>query len=208
MEYNTAREKLVISEYGRHVQSLIRYAVTVDDEVKRNKIAKYIVELMSQMNPQMKTIEEFKRKLWDHLFVISDFKLEVESPYPIPTEEEVQNKAITPLPYPKQEIEFKHYGKNVEVMIDRAKNMDHKEKQKAFATVIGNYMKMVYNNWNRDNINDEVIKNDMRMLSKGDLSLEEDTNLDALTQSNKRKKRPQKSNNNYDRRNKRNRRKK
>lgn len=202
MEYNSAREKLIISEYGRHVQSLIKYAVTVEDDVKRNKVAKYIIELMCQMNPHLKTIEEFRRKLWDHLFLISDFKLDVESPYPIPTKEQILNKHIAPLPYPKQKIEFKHYGKNVEVMIDRARKTEDKEKQKAFAEVIGNYMKMVYNNWNSDNINDEVIKNDMRMLSKGELKIGDNINLDALTRSNRNKKRPQKSGSNYDKKSK------
>lgn len=191
MDYNTSRDKLVIREYGRNIQSLIDYAVAIEDDEKRNEVSLYIIELMGQMNPHLRNVEEFKRKLWDHLFVISKFKLDVKSPYPIPTKEEIDNIfKHDKLPYPKKKIQFKHYGKNVENMVKKAVEMEDPEMKKAYSEVIGNYMKLVYNNWNRENITDEVIKNDFNSLSNGELKIDEETSLDTLTKSNRKKKRP------------------
>ena len=194
MNYNTSREKLVIREYGRNIQSLIRYAITVEDRNKRNKLAEHIIEMMSQLNPQMRSIDEYKRKLWDHLFLISDFKLDVDAPYPMPSPEEMEHTQVMRMEYPRDEIRFKHYGKNVETMVEKALEMEDKEKQQDFAEVIANYMKMVYNIWNSDNINDEIIKNDLDTLSKGKLSLKDSSNLDTLRHSNRKKRTNTKSN--------------
>ena len=191
MNYNTSREKLVIKEYGRNIQSLIQYATTVEDREQRSQLAEFIVEMMSQLNPQMRNVDDFKRKLWDHLYLISDFKLEVDSPFPMPE----PGSAILPahvdrMEYPRDKIKYKHYGKNVETMINRASEMEDPEMQKDFVEVIANYMKMVYNTWNRDNINDEIIKNDLESLSNGKLSVPDDSNLDTLRNSNRKKTRP------------------
>ena len=190
MDYNTSKEKLIIPEYGRNVQSLIRFANEVEDREFRNKIARYTVELMAQItNPAMRNVDEFKRKLWDHLFIISDFKLDVDSPFPMPTPESVAVKGKSiPMPYPKKQIKYRHYGNSVETMIRKALEMEDPEKQRAFAVVIGNYMKLVYQNWNRENITDDVIMSDFEMISGGKLTLEEEMNLDSLSRSNKRNK--------------------
>lgn len=173
-------------EYGRNVQSLVDYACTVEDRKERQKIAEFIIEVMTQINPGLKTFEEYKQKLWDHLYYMSDWKLDVDTPYEMPDpetyEKRYQSKKMT---YPRQRIKYRHYGKNVESMVKKAIEMEDPEKQKAFAEVIGNYMKMVYNTWNRDNITDEVIMNDFEMLSDGELSLEEEANLDSLRRSNR-----------------------
>lgn len=173
-------------EYGRNVQSLVDYACTVEDRKERQKIAAFIIEVMTQINPGLKTFEEYKQKLWDHLFYMSDWKLDVDTPYDMPDpdtyEKRYQSKQMT---YPRQRIKYRHYGKNVESMVKKALEIEDPEKQKAYAEVIGNYMKMVYNTWNRDNITDEVIMNDFEMLSDGQLSLEEEANLDSLRRSNR-----------------------
>lgn len=186
MNYNTSRDKLIMREYGRNVQSLVDYACTVEDKEERQRIAEFIIEVMTQINPQLKSFEEYRQKLWDHLFYMSDWKLDVESPYEKPDpdtyEKRYQSMQMT---YPRQRIKYRHYGKNVETMVKKAIAMEDSEKQKAFAESIGNYMKMVYNSWNRDNITDEVIMNDFKMLSGGELTLEEDSNLDSLRRSNR-----------------------
>lgn len=191
MEYNSSREKLVIREYGRNIQSLIRFTAKVEDRDKRNWLAHQIIEMMSQLNPQMKNIDEYRQKLWDHLYVIADFDIDIDSPFPKPSPEvALPTNDNTRMPYPRDDVKFKHYGKNVEIMIEKAMNMEDEDKQKEFGEIIGNYMKMVSQNWNRDNINDDIIKTDIETMSNGKLSLAKDSNLDALRHSNKRKKRP------------------
>lgn len=172
-------------EYGRNVQAMVQHACTLEDRAERQKIANYLIEVMTQINPQVKAMENYQHKLWDHLFYISDFQLDVDSPYPKPGPEDFEERAKSiPMKYPRRPIQFKHYGKYVETMIKRVLEMgDEPEKQKAFAEVIGNYMKLVYNQWNRDNISDDVIKDDFEMLTNGRLTLEDDSNLDSLTRS-------------------------
>src|SRR5262245_13938808 len=110
MEYNTQRPKLKIAEYGRIIQNMAREAAKIEDKQRRNAVARSIIELMSQTNPAFKNIEEYKHKLWDHLIMISDFKLVVDSPYPFPERKDVVVKTNKPLPYPKHKIRFRHYG--------------------------------------------------------------------------------------------------
>ena len=192
MEYNTQRNKLIMPEYGRNVQKMIEFTAQVEDVEKRNTMANAIVDLMGQMNPHLRNVEEFKHKLWDHIFMISAGKLDVKSPYPLPdlTAERVKPKHIG---YPKKRIKYKHYGKNVELMIDKARALEDDEKKAAFAKVIGNYMKLVYQNWNKENVNDETIKQDILALSENELKIDESISLDMLTQSSKKKRRNPKS---------------
>jgi hypothetical protein len=184
MQYNTSKDKLVIREYGRNVQELIRYACTIEDRNERQRVANYIIEAMIQINPNNKGIEDYRRKLWDHLFIISNFELDVDSPYPKPdpTVLEYASKSIK-IPYPKQRIRFRHYGRYVEGMIKKALETEDPEKKAAFAAVIGNYMKLVGQQWNRENITDETIKGDFKMMTAGDLELPDETNLDSLARS-------------------------
>src|SRR3982751_2381342 len=117
MEYNTQRPKLLISEYGRYIQNMVRAIAKVEDKEKRNAMARTIIELMSQASPQFKNIEEYKHKLWDHLIIISDFKLVVDSPYPFPDRKDVVVSGTDPLPYPKHRIKMRHYGRNLEALV-------------------------------------------------------------------------------------------
>lgn len=187
-DYNTQRSFLIIREYGRHVQNMVDYAVSIEDKEKRNSLVLAIIDLMGQMNPGLRNVEEFRHKLWDHIFIISGGKLEVDSPYPKPNLEQIRRKPKH-IGYPKQNIRLKHYGKNVERLIEKAISLDDEEKKKALTECIGNYMKLVHRNWNKENANDEVIKQDIISLSDGKLQLADDSNLDSLTRATPRRKR-------------------
>src|SRR5690625_1127789 len=143
MEYNTTRNHLAIREYGRHVQKMAEYLLTIEDDKKRQKNAETVIELMGMLNPHLRNIEDWRHKLWDHLFLISDFKLKVESPYPIPTRETLEQKP-DPLPYPKRKPRFRHFGKNLEKIIARAIEEEDPETKEGLIQYIGHYMKLAY----------------------------------------------------------------
>lgn len=170
MEYNSSRPHLIIPEYGRNIQKMIDHAVGVEDREERNKVARAIVTVMGQLNPHLRDVTDFKHKLWDHLFFISDFKLDVDSPYPIPSAETMYRKPNR-VPYPSNQIKYKHYGKMVEVMVDKAKQMEDGDMKDAFVETLANFMKMAYVNWNRDSVSDELIVEQLRILSGGKLTL-------------------------------------
>lgn len=182
--YNSAREKLIMKEYGRNIQYLVQHAMTLEDPVERNNLVQDIIELMGTLNPALRNVEDYRHKLWDHIFMISDFKLEAESPYPMPDRETLRRKNMQ-LTYPRENVRFRHYGRYVESMIQRAIEMEDPEKKAAFTEIIGNYMKLVYQNWNRDNVTDDQIKYDLEFLSQGKLSLTESSNLDTLSRANR-----------------------
>ncbi len=193
MDYNSSRSKLVLKEYGRHVQKIVENCVQEPDREKRNKFAKEIIELMGQLNPHLRNVEDFRHKLWDHLFIMSDFKLDVDSPYPIKARAEIE-KRPKPLPYPQSRIKYKHYGKNVEALVAKAITTEDAEKKAGFTQCIGNFMKLVYQNWSKDEVNNETVKNDIRLLSKGQLQISDDQDIDSLARANRIKK-PQENNN-------------
>lgn len=178
MEYNTERPKLMISEYGRIIQNMARAAAKIEDKQQRNAMARAIIELMSQASPQFKNIEEYKHKLWDHLIMISDFKLVVDSPYPFPERKDVVVKSNQPLPYPKHSIRLRHYGRNLETLVAKAKDMDE-DKRKGLSQVVANYMKLCYANWSKEMVSDEAIRQDLELISKGLLSLDKNITLDT-----------------------------
>src|SRR5688572_24253629 len=184
MDYNSGRSKLVLKEYGRHVQMIVENCMKQKDRDKRNQFAKEIIELMGQLNPHLRNVEDFRHKLWDHLFIMSDYQLDVDSPYPIKGREEIEKKPEK-LPYPQSRIRFKHYGKNVEALVAKAAKMADPDKQADFTQCIGNFMKMVYQNYSKDGVNDETIKSDLKLLSKGKLQLSDDQDINSLARANK-----------------------
>lgn len=184
MDYNTSREKLVLAEYGRHVKRIVENCVKIEDRARRNQTALEIIELMGQLNPHLRNVEDFRHKLWDHLFMISEFKLDVDSPYPKTTKSQIIEKP-EPLEYPQTRIKFRHYGKNVIALVEKAKQVEDPEKRAAFAQCIGNYMKLTYQNWNKENTNDEIIKNDLRIISKDELSLSVEDSISELSRANR-----------------------
>lgn len=179
IEYNTTRPKLNLSEYGRNIQNIVDYIMTLPTKEERNKYALALIDIMGTLNPHLRDVADFKHKLWDHLFIISDFKLDVDSPYPIPSRETLVSKT-DPLKYPVQKIRFKHYGKTVELMIEKVKDITEEDRKSEFINSIANFMKMAYVNWNKDNVSDETIISDLKILSKGEIVLEEGTNLNRV----------------------------
>jgi hypothetical protein len=211
MNYNTSRNPLVFKEYGRNVQRMIEHITKIEDSEKKSELANSIIELLGQMNPHLKNVDDFKHKLWDHLFMMSDYKLEVSNaPYPVPNRLEDLPKPKH-IGYPNHKIKLRQYGKNVESLIEKAKSFDDPEKKLAFTEIIGNYMKLVYQNWNKENVNDQIIMEDIQKLSGNKLELTEDSNLDTLAKSNRNKRKPfsgKKRSNNPRSNNKRNQRRK
>ena len=168
MEYNTTRNHLTIREYGRHIQKMAEYVLTIEDREKRQKNANALVELMGFLNPHLKNVEDFRHKLWDHLFLITDFKLDVDSPYPIPTRETLR-PTPDPLPYPKRYPKYNHLGKNIEIIIDKALKEEDAEKRQGFANSIAYYMKLTYSNWHKELVHDDNIQTELSAITKGEL---------------------------------------
>lgn len=168
MEYNTTRNHLTMREYGRHIQKMVEYLLTIEDREHRQRQAQILIELMGFLNPHLKNVEDFRHKLWDHLFYISDFELDVESPYPIPQKETYKAKP-QPLPYPKRHPRFSHLGKNLELVIDKALREENPEKRQGFANAIAYYMKLAYNNWHKDVVHDDAIQSELTSITKGQL---------------------------------------
>ncbi|MDP9229097.1 MAG: DUF4290 domain-containing protein [Bacteroidota bacterium] len=168
MEYNTSRNYLVMREYGRHIQRMIEYLMTIEDKETRQRNAYAVIELMGFLNPHLKNVEDFRHKLWDHLFLISDFKLDVESPYPIPTRELLQARP-KPLTYPKRYPKYSHLGKNLELVIDKALKEENPDKRQGFANAVAYYMKLAYNNWHKETVHDDSIQSELNIITNGQL---------------------------------------
>src|SRR3954451_23647773 len=127
-DYNSTRSKLILSEYGRNVQNMVKYICELPTLEERNRYAQVVIDLMGFLNPHLRDVADFKHKLWDHLHIISDFKIDVDSPYPIPSPEALHVKP-EPLKYPQQRIRYKHYGKTIELMIEKAKSIEEPERK-------------------------------------------------------------------------------
>lgn len=156
-------------EYGRNIQQMVDFVVTIEDPEQRQKNAQAIIELMGILNPHLKNVEDFRHKLWDHLFLISDFKIDVASPYPTPTPEKLFKKP-EPLPYPKQDIPHRHLGHNICKIIDKALEVDDEEKRAGFSQAIAYCMKLAYSNWHNEPIHEDMVKEELYEISEGALS--------------------------------------
>ncbi|AOW11159.1 DUF4290 domain-containing protein [Flavobacterium gilvum] len=189
LEYNSERKPLIIPEYGRHLQKLIEQATSIEDDAERNKAAKYIIQVMGSLNPHLRDVPDFQHKLWDQLFIMSDFKLIADSPYPIPSREVLQLKPDV-LKYPQNYPKYRYYGNNIKYMIDVANKWEEGEMKSALVKVIANHMKKSYLSWNKDTVKDEVIFEHLYELSDGKLNLlqssEELLNTTDLLRTNKR----------------------
>ncbi|NOX48820.1 MAG: DUF4290 domain-containing protein [Chlorobi bacterium] len=194
MDYNTTREGLNIKEYGRNVQKLVQYALTIEDREKRTAFAKLIVQIMGTLNPQANNAGDFRHKLWDHLYVISEYQLDVDGPYPPPSKEDIEAKAPK-LEYQKNNIRYKVYGSNMEKIIAKAIEFEEGPEKEALIKTIANHLKKSYLNWNRDSVNDDLIFEHLEVLSDGKLKVEDRSMLastnDILART--RKKKPMKS---------------
>lgn len=170
LEYNSERPHLIIPEYGRHIQKLVDHCIALEDAEERNKMALAIVDVMGNLQPHLRDVPDFKHKLWDQLFIMSDFKLNADSPYPQPSEAELREKP-EPLAYPKTASKYRFYGNNIQTMIDVALSWEEGEKREGLTFVIANHMKKCYLNWNKDSVDDSVIFSHLFELSDGKIDL-------------------------------------
>ena len=161
-----------LPEYGRNVQKMVDHIKTIKDRDERNRAAKTIISIMGNLNPHLRDIVDFKHKLWDHLAIIAEFDLDIDSPYPVPEITKLREKPKE-IPYMQGEIRFLHYGRIIQLMINAATELEEGEEKEYLTTLIVNQMKKSYITWNRSQVADEVIINDMRVLSKGKLKMTE-----------------------------------
>src|ERR1700749_2108942 len=198
-DYNSTRNKLILSEYGRNVQNRVKYIVALPTKEERNRYAQVVIDLMGFLKHHLRDVADFKPKLWDPLHIISDSQIDVDSPYPKPTPESIYIKPL-PLRYPHQRTKYKHYGKTIELMMEKAKAIEEPERKKHMVQAIANFMKMAYVQWNKDSVSDESILADLHAMSGGELKLDENVNLSKVEfrppQNNNN---PRKNNNNMNR---------
>lgn len=181
LEYNSDRSQMIIPEYGRHIQKLVDHCVALESEEERKKMANAIVDVMGNLQPHLRDVPDFKHKLWDQIFIMSDFKLNVESPYGTPSQLELQAKP-EPLAYPKLASKYRFYGNNIQTMIKVALSWDEGELKTALIFNIANHMKKCYLNWNKDTVDDAVIFKHLLDLSNGAFDL---TNSDEVLSDSK-----------------------
>ncbi|WP_420601437.1 DUF4290 domain-containing protein [Flagellimonas sp.] len=170
LEYNTERPKLFIPEYGRHFQKMVDHAVSIADREERNKVAKSIISVMGNLQPHLRDVPDFQHKLWDQLFIMSDFKLDVDSPFPI-TPKEVLQQRPEPLEYPQNFPKYRFYGNNIKRMIDVAIKWEKGDMRSGLEYAIANHMKKCYLNWNKDTVEDSAIFAHLKELSDGEIDL-------------------------------------
>jgi hypothetical protein len=180
MEYNTTRGKLILPEYGRNVQNMIAHAMEIADRDERNRATQAIIEVMGQLNPHLRDVDDYRHKLWTHLFVMSDFKLDVDSPYEIP-KQEVLNEKPQIMEYPKSNIRYGHYGSYTQRILEDAKNVTDEKEREYLKNTMANFMKVQFLAHNNDAVENNVIAMQLKELSKGELILE---NPDELVSTN------------------------
>ncbi|MCL2097268.1 MAG: DUF4290 domain-containing protein [Bacteroidales bacterium] len=175
-EYNTQRKKLVLPEYGRYIQRMIQQVSEIEDREKRNEQIRAVVSVMGELNPHLRDVNDFKHKLWDHVHIISDFSIDIDSPYPMPTRESFQERPQT-IPYPSTPVKIMHYGRGIQNMVEALAERPDNEERQTVAIMIATYMKRDYLMWNKDIVTDEIILRDLTSLSKGRITFPPDTKL-------------------------------
>lgn len=198
MEYNTQRRKLPLPQYGRSVQNMVDYCLTIEDREERQRCATTIINIMGGMFPRLRDSEEFKHKLWDHLAIMSDFKLDIDYPYEIVKAEDLNIKP-DPIPYSQGNIRYRYYGRILEMMIRRAAEYPEGEEKKQLIKLIANYMKRCYSTWNKDNVENQKIIDDLKEYSHGAIELTKEEMETFEAQPAQRKVTGQKKQNNAQR---------
>lgn len=180
MEYNTTRDNLKISEYGRNIQNMIKHITTLTDREQRNRMTATLVNILAIMNPDMRDQVDIRHKLYDHVHLMSDFTLDIDSPYPVPPRPE-EAPAPARVPYTQENIKLRPYGKYMQRMIEKAVEYEEGEEKDALVKTIANNLKKMYLNWNRDSVNDELIHEHLSLLSGTKLKLRDDDRLHSTT---------------------------
>ena len=193
MEYNSGRPKMIIPEYGRHIQKMINHATSIENNDERNHCARSIIKVMGELNPHLRDVADFNHKLWDHLFIMSNFQLEVDSPYDKPSPEKLNEKP-KPMGYPEASVKYRHYGRIVRQLIMKAIEFEDGKEKDALVSSIANLMKKTYITWNSDSVTDDIITKDLRILSDDKLHLPEnfeyENTVEIVARNQKRRKRP------------------
>jgi len=170
-DYNTQKTPLILKEYGRNVQKLVEYIATLPSKEERTRYAHTLINLMKQLNPSVREHNDNAQRIWDHLFLMSDFNLDIDSPYPVP-ERSILHKKPKPMRYNVGEVTYKHYGRNIEILIDKAIKITEPEEEQQAMVFIFKLMKSFYTAWNKETVDDITIANQLRELSKGQLSID------------------------------------
>lgn len=197
LQYNTQKKKMALPEYGRSIQNMVDHAVTIADREERQRCANTIITIMGNMfPPQQREGEDFEHKLWDHLAIMSDFKLDIDYPFEILAKERMQ-KSPQPVPYAQSHIRFRHYGRLVEHLIQQACDMSQGDEKMNLLAMLCNQMKKDYITWNKDTIDNAKINQDLMELSRGRLSITPELAelMDRRVAQNFRSKGPQSRNN-------------
>lgn len=190
MDYNSQKDLLIIPEYGRNIQALIEYNKTIEDDKERQQFAEQVVNLMQQMNPQSKNLAEYRNKLWSHFFRIAQYDINVAPPGGEKPSGEDNISKPSKVEYPVKEKEYRHYGHHVRTLISKAIAMEEGPVKEGFVENIASFMKLAYKNWNPEHyVSDEIILEDLKVLSDGKLTVSESSSLDLLTSAVKKKKR-------------------
>lgn len=171
MQYNSQLKKLVLPEYGRNVQQMVDHCLTIEDKEERAKCANTIINIMGNLFPHLRDVDDFKHKLWDHLAIMSDFKLDIEYPYEVVSRDNLYTKP-EPIPYKLSSIRYKHYGKLTEELIKRVESVPEGEERDQLLSLLANHMKKSFHVWNKEGIDDEKILADLVDYSRGKISLE------------------------------------
>ncbi|UII21100.1 DUF4290 domain-containing protein [Fulvivirga ligni] len=171
MEYNTSQPDLILKEYGRNVQKLVKYIQTIEDKEERSQKAATLIELMRQVTPSVKETIETNQKLWDDLYIMSGFNLDIDGPFP-PPETDVINKKPKRLEYIYNDVKYKHYGKNIELLINQAIEKEDPQEREDAIIYIGKLMKSFYSSWNKEVIDDAIILENIKTISKGKLDID------------------------------------
>lgn len=196
MDYNTQRVKLLLPEYGRNVQNMVNHMLSLTDYEERTQCAYSIVDVMGSMFPHLRDVDDFRHKLWDHLAIMSNFKLEINAPYALPDKSILDEKPDR-VPYSQSRIRYKHYGKVIVAMIEKAISIQDEFERKQLVFLIANHMKKSFLVWNKDVVNDGKILKDLSEMSNGLLSyVEKDFHLaetKTVVQRVKKKRNPNKN---------------
>ena len=179
LDYNTQRKKLVLPEYGRHIQKMVQYVVQIEDREKRNEQVMALITVMGNLNPYLRDVHEFKHKLWDHVQLISDFEINIDAPYPLTSRESFQEKP-KPVPYSTTPIKVMHYGRNIENMLKAVADREEGEEKQAMIATVAYYMKKQYVAWNKESVSDDLIFRDIKELSGGRINIDPTTKIADL----------------------------
>lgn len=192
-EYNTQSEKLIISEYGRSFQNMVKHVLTIDDRAKRLKMADALIGVMEILNPAAKEQADYKQKFWDHLHIISGFQLNVDSPYPIPVIDDIVKKP-EPIPYSSQPIKFRFYGRNLQYMVNQAAKIESPEMKNEFLNLLASFMSNSSRNWNNENLTNVQLAEHLKMMSNNQLNVNPEELEITLEQRRKKFFKPNNSN--------------